>query len=132
MPTFYAVNPYQDFGIIERPRQEYDVNKRVSNLKVTLANGQILINGNPYKQFVENETDWKDIEASSDTPLPYVKALPSQVTVEIDNEIIQAAKLEVEYTISIKNNSEVDYDYRNNQRYYYYGEKNEETNKSSR
>ena len=121
LPTFYAVNPYQDFGIIERPRQEYDVNKRVSNLKVTLANGQILINGNPYKQFVENETDWKDIEASSDTPLPYVKALPSHVAAEIDNEIIQSAKLNIEYTISIKNNSELDYDYIENQNYYYYG-----------
>ena len=120
-PTFYAVSQYQDFGIIERPRQEYDVNKRVSNLKVTLANGQILINGNPYKQFVENETDWKDIEASSDTPLPYVKALPSHVAAEIDNEIIQSAKLNIEYTISIKNNSELDYDYIEDQNYYYYG-----------
>ena len=121
LPTFYAVNPYQDFGIIERPRQEYDVNKRVSNLKVTLANGQILINGNPYKQFVEGETDWKNIEASSDNPLPYVKALPSHVAAEIDNEIIQSAKLNIEYTISIKNNSELDYDYIEDQNYYYYG-----------
>ena len=121
LPTFYAVNPYQDFGIIERPRQEYDVNKRVSNLKVTLANGQILINGNPYKQFVEGETDWKNIEASSDNHLPYVKALPSHVAAEIDNEIIQSAKLNIEYTISIKNNSELDYDYIEDQNYYYYG-----------
>ena len=120
-PTFYAVSQYQDFGIIERPRQEYDVNKRVSNLKVTLANGQILINGNPYKQFVEGETDWKNIEASSDNHLPYVKALPSHVAAEIDNEIIQSAKLNIEYTISIKNNSELDYDYIEDQNYYYYG-----------
>lgn len=28
--TFYAVNPYQDFGITESARQEYEVNKRVS------------------------------------------------------------------------------------------------------
>ena len=120
-PTFYAVSQYQDFGIIERPRQEYDVNKRVSNLKVTLANGQILINGNPYKQFVENEIDWKNIEASSDNPLPYVKALPSRVAAEIDNEIMQSAKLNIEYTISIRNNSELDYDYIDDQNYYYYG-----------
>ena len=37
--TFYAVNPYQDFGIIERPRQSYTINKRISNVKVVLSNG---------------------------------------------------------------------------------------------
>ena len=120
-PTFYAVNPYQDFGIIERPRQQYDVNKRVSNLKVTLANGQILINGNPYKN-VAATSNIKDLESSSENPLPYVKAVPSLVSAEIDNEILQGAKLNIEYTISIKNNSEKDYDYIKNQDYYYYGE----------
>lgn len=117
-PTFYAVNPYQDFGLIERPRQEYVVNKRISNLKVTLANGQILINGNPYKN---NPNGIEELEEPSENPLPYVKAVPGLVTAEIDNEILQAAKLNIEYTISIKNNSELDYDYIENQDYYYYG-----------
>ena len=118
-PTFYAVNPYQDFGIIERPRQVFDVNKRVSNLKVTLANGQILINGNPYKTAVGDEYDnWEDIGKSADPALQYVKALPGSVNAEIDNEIIQAATLNIEYTISIKNDSEIDY---TEEKYYYYG-----------
>ena len=118
-PTFYSVNPYQDFGIIERPRQVFDVNKRVSNLKVTLANGQILINGNPYKTAVGDEYDnWEDIGKSADPALQYVKALPGSVNAEIDNEIIQAATLNIEYTISIKNDSEIDY---TEEKYYYYG-----------
>lgn len=102
--TLYAVNPYQDFGIIERARQDYEVNKRVSDLKITLSNGQVLINGNPYTG-----------------NLSYVKALPSGVIAEIDNEIVQKAKLEIEYTIAIKNNSEKDDDYRQNKDYYFYG-----------
>ena len=120
-PTFYAVNPNQDFGIIERPRQEYVVNKRVSNLKVTLANGQILINGNPYKN---NPNSIEELEEPSENPLPYVKAIPGLVTAEIDNEILQAAKLNIEYTISIKNNSELDYDYTKpgGDKYYYFGD----------
>lgn len=127
LDTFYAVNPYQDFGITERARQEYEVNKRISNLKITLANGQILINGNPYKQLPENSTNiddyWNNLESSSNN-LPYIKALPGQVTAEIDNEILQGARLNVEYTISLRNKSEKDYEYKENKDYYYYGKFN--------
>ena len=133
--TFYAVNPYQDFGIIERARQDYDTNKRISNLKVTLANGQILINGNPYKQLPEDVTNideyWNNLESASENPLPYVKALPGQVVAEIDNEILQGATLNVEYTISIRNKSEMDYLYKNNQDYYYYGKNGQEKNNTA-
>ena len=128
--TFYAVNPYQDFGIIERARQDYEVNKRISNLKITLANGQVLIEGNPYKQIPEDITNvneyWKNLESASDKPLPYVKALPGQVTAEIDSEILQGATLNVEYTISIRNNSEKDFKYKGNQEYYFYGKNGQE------
>lgn len=130
--TFYAVNPYQDFGIIERARQEYDTNKRISNLKITLANGQVLINGNPYKQLPENTTNieeyWKNLESASEDPLPYVKALRGQIIAEIDNEILQGATLNVEYTISIKNKAEIDYNYKDNKDYYYYGKNGKEKN----
>ncbi len=133
--TFYAVNPYQDFGIIERARQDYDTNKRISNLKITLANGQILINGNPYKQLPEDVTNideyWNNLEGASENPLPYVKALPGQVVAEIDNEILQGATLNVEYTISIRNKSEIDYIYKNNQDYYYYGKNGQEKNNTA-
>ena len=121
--TFYAVNPYQDFGIIERARQAYQINKRISHIKLTLADGQTIINGNPYQEVGDLYKDWKNIEqsATGDKALPYVKALPNHVVAEIDNEIIQGATLEVEYTISLKNDSEKDYEYKTNPNYYYYG-----------
>ena len=122
--TFYAVNPYQDFGIIERARQDYEVNKKISNLKVTLASGQVIINGNGYKQLPENtnvDEYWNNIESPSDNPLPYTKALPGQMVAELDNEILQGATINVEYTISIRNKSEKDYKYNESQDYYYYG-----------
>ena len=117
--TFYAVNPYQDFGIVERPRQVYDVNKRVTNLKVILANGQVLINGNPYKTEIGEEyAKWNEIEKAADPALQYVKALPGSVIAEIDNEIMQGTTLSLEYAISIKNDAELDY---TETEYYYYG-----------
>ena len=127
MNTFYSVNPYQDFGIIERARQDYKINKRISNVKITLANGQVLIDGNPYKQIPEDKLyeSWNQIEdsATGEASLPYVKALPSQVIVEIDDELIQGATLEVEYTVSVKNDSELDYEYNPKPDYYYFGTK---------
>ena len=44
----YGVNrehkiQYLDFGIIERPRQNYELLKKINHVKVTLSNGQVLI-----------------------------------------------------------------------------------------
>ena len=114
--TFYSVNPYQDFGITERARQDYEVNKIISNLKLVLANGQVLISGNPYLQTVTSEND-----NSGSSKLLYTKALPGEVSIEIDNEILQGAQISIEYTISIKNKSEKDYQYTEDKDYYYYG-----------
>ena len=50
VPTFYAVVPYLDFGITERPKQKINVDKTISDLTITLANGQNIIHGNPYKE----------------------------------------------------------------------------------
>ena len=110
VPTFYAVVPYLDFGITERPKQKINVDKTITNLTVTLANGQNLISGNPYE-----------------SQLSYVKALGGEngknrlVVAEIDHELVQGATVIVEYGIKITNYSEIDYDYRKNKDYYYWG-----------
>lgn len=82
-----------------------------------------MINGNPYEQTVETPTDLNDLEKplSSDKALPYTKALPSKVSIEIDNEILQGAQISIEYTITVMNRSEKDYKYKENHDYYYYG-----------
>ena len=125
--TFYSVNPYQDFGITERARQDYEVNKRISNLRVVLSNGQVLVDGNPYLQSVNLPIDldeyWNNLEKTptADKALPYTKALPGDVNVEIDNELLQGIQVSVEYTITIRNKSEKDYKYTDSHDYYYYG-----------
>lgn len=81
-----------DLGIIERPVVDLQVDKQITGLKVSLGNGQVLINGNP-------QTD----------KLPYVRGLGDFVPIEMDTEILHGATLEEEYTITIKNNSELDY-----------------------
>lgn len=100
-----------DFGIVERARQEIDINKRVSGFKVTLANGQVVAdvtideNGN-----MTGEKDHVTYMGPS--------ANNGFVKLELDNELIQGATVQVEYTIVAKNNSELDYDTKD---YYLYG-----------
>ena len=93
-----------DLGIIERPRQYLDVDKKVANLQIVLPNGNDLVNGNP-------ETD----------NLQGVRVLDNDdVYIEIDNEIIQGATLRINYAISVDNRrSEIDY---NSEDYYIYGQ----------
>lgn len=117
----FAVEDYQDqitesdyvegsrnyqikFGIVERPRQSLQVNKEISNVRITLANGQILVEGDP-----RNET------------INYV-TYPEGGTlkIEVDNEIIEGATLDLTYEITVDNRSELDYDAL---KYYRYGDR---------
>ena len=111
--TYYSVIPFMDFGITLRPKQKLDLDKTISNLAITLANGQNIIYGNPY-------TD----------RLNYVKALKNEsyrrVLAEMDNEIIEGATVKIEYEITITNYSEIDYDYRDYTGYYYWGKENDD------
>ena len=82
-----------DLGLIERPIVDLQVDKVITGLKVSLGNGQVLINGDPSKD-----------------SLPYVRTgLDDFVPIEIDTELLQNATIEEEYTIKITNNSELDY-----------------------
>lgn len=99
-----------DFGIIERPHVEFGVEKVVDNIKITLSNGQVLLDGNPY-------TD----------NLNYIKQMPGYIYAEIDNELIQGATLEIRYRLTVTNKCEIDYKetgavgYVPSQPYYFYG-----------
>ena len=110
----YRVNNV-DFGIVERARQKLDLSKRVKTIKVTLANGQVVIdatideNGN-----ITGESSHLTHMGPSETASP----ANGYVRVELDNELIQGATLEVGYEVKVENLSELDYLSEN---YYKYG-----------
>ena len=107
-----------DFGLIERPIVDLQVDKQITDLSVTLANGQVPIKGNP---------------SDPNADIPYVRTgIDDFVPIEMDTELTEGATIRQEYTISISNNSELDYpiykitsdtDVANERNYYYYGEK---------
>ncbi len=99
-----------DFGIIHRPVQAIDINKNVKSVKITSGKGdttEVALDENgKIVEEVKGVTGGKD--------LGYVK-------VEMDNDLITGSTAEVGYKISVKNNSELDYDSKD---YYLYGTPN--------
>lgn len=103
-----------DLGIVERPRQEVELTKRVSNIKLTLANGQVI---------VDAQIDEEGNVTGNHEYLvfrPDTEAVAGMARIEIDQELIQGARLEVQYTLTVGNKSEIDYDSEN---YYKFGTK---------
>lgn len=117
--------PNVDFGITERARQALDINKQVQSVKISLANGQTIVDAQ-----VEEENGKYKLVGSTIRGVTYQGASADGIPIngfvkaEIDNELLQGSTLEVTYKISVKNNSEIDY--MDNQYYLYGGEGNKE------
>lgn len=88
-----------DFGIAERPRQELDLDKHVKTLKITLANGSVLVDATINE---EGKLEGQIQGVTGGPELGFVKA-------EVDSEILQQAHVEIGYEIIATNISEYDY-----------------------
>lgn len=99
-----------DFGIIERAKQNLVLNKRIKKMKVTLANGQVIAD---LEVTIDEKGNYKITGDKKGITYMQPSATTSPqngfIRLELDNELIQGSKLEVEYEIKATNNSEVDY-----------------------
>ncbi len=107
-----------DFGIVERAKQQLDMIKRVKQFKITLANGQVLVDTtvdeNGKLQNSQNYVTYMGPSINNGySDSGFIKA-------EVDNELIEGSTLEVVYEIKLINNSEIDY---MSEEYYKYGTK---------
>lgn len=105
-----------DFGIVERAKQKLDMRKRVKAFKIILANEQVLIDATVSEDgklegVHKYLTYMGPTSANGYSDSGFIKA-------ELDNELLQGARLEVTYEIKFVNNSEVEYMSEN---YYKYG-----------
>lgn len=107
-----------DFGIVERARQELNLNKRVSGYKITLANGQVLVNTKVNEDGSLSETNPYTIWLAPQIDENGKLISNGLIKTEMDNEIIEGATLEIEYTMKVENVGELDY---TTWDYYYYG-----------
>ena len=112
-----------DFGVIERPRQSIDVTKRAKSMKMTLANGQVIADAKIVEKDGKLQLEQQVKGVIYTEPSDKNNPKNGQIKAEIDNELIQGSKVEIEYEIKVQNNSEIDYD---SEKYYCYGEKDVE------
>ena len=105
-----------DFGIAKRAKQELTLYKEVKSAKIILANGSTLAT-------IERDSEGNMISNSPYVAyMPKLEGMPGQVKFEVDNEILEGAKLELEYSLKIKNTSEIDYNSNDtNVNFYMYG-----------
>ncbi len=109
--------PNIDFGIIERPRQNIELDKRVSSIRFTLSNGEIISEVDINEDGTHKGNDAGFIYLS-----PSPESVNGMVKLEIDQELLEGSSLMVEYEFKAKNISEIDYEDWN---YYVYGKPSE-------
>lgn len=102
-----------DFGIVERARQILELNKRIKEATVTLTNSTVLIDAEINKDgTIKNSVKYA-------TYMPESPGAGALLKLEIDQEIIEGANLDIIYDFEIVNKSEIDYTDKN---FYLYGE----------
>ncbi len=95
-----------DFGIVERARQDLGLTKRVKTMKVTLANGQVI---SDFEIGEDGRLQGQKDHITYMKPSNNTEPANGFVKLELDNELIQGAIVEVGYEIKATNNSELDY-----------------------
>lgn len=101
-----------DFGITERSKQVLELEKNIKAVKVTLANGNILINARL------NENGELEDYTKYVTVIPKSPAANGQINIQVDEELLQSATVEIEYGLEVINISELDYQ---TEEFYKYG-----------
>ncbi len=87
-----------DFGIVERPKSELTIDQDIKHIKVTLADGRVLFDtetGTDNLQWI-NKGDMNKYDKNE------------LINIIIDEELINGATLEIEYYLTVTNNSEQD------------------------
>ena len=97
------------FGIIEQPKQSLEIEKLITNLRLTNAQNNVIFNGNPETAQIVGVTD---LDGKSNEGSSYVR-------VELAEDSIYGSDIEITYQVKITNTSDLNY---YNEDYYLYGQ----------
>ena len=92
--------PGFNLGLIEAPKQDAEISKKLVNISLVNEGGNVVFNGNPANTQMPHVTD---LSANKD------KNGATFVRTEIENELIQGATLTLTYAITVTNTSDVNY-----------------------
>lgn len=126
-----------DFGLVERPKAQLELGKKVTNVKVTLANGSTLFDavkgtkdlawtpGTEYALNKQNSIKTGNIYKEHYSYRPTITD-NGLITVTMDDELMHGATIQISYELTVTNVGEVDY---TGQNFYYKGTGATEANK---
>ena len=101
-----------DFGIVDRAKQSLTLSKVVSNVRLTLGNGNTIVDGNPAEikknDFLQYLPGYKDLFGGTE----------DNAKIVLDPTLMQSATIEIKYNFVVTNKSEADYA---TEAYYKYG-----------
>lgn len=107
-----------DLGLVERPRAQLKLTKELSNIKISLANGNIIFNSNQavnnlvYMKHNQHKVtyDGRDKKLLDRvTPSTNSETHAELIQAYMDEELIAGANIEATYRITVENVGEVDY-----------------------
>ncbi len=84
-----------DFGLEERPKSNMELSKDIVGIKLTLANGETIIDT---ENGIKKNVNW----------VKNTDARQGKIHIYMDQEIMQGANIEIKYRITATNHSEVD------------------------
>ncbi len=94
-----------NFGIIRRPIQKIDIEKRISNIKVIYSSGEVIINADIDRNGnLSGETNYITYMNA-----PHADPKYGVVKIEMDNEVLENTTVKITYDYIFKNQSEKDY-----------------------
>ena len=83
-----------NFGIIEMPKTKLTIDKKIVYVKITLSNGQVIVEWDPSNNMKKDVKYLKDMNGDG-----------TNVVVELDNQYIYGSELEIKYALTVKNES---------------------------
>ena len=107
-----------DLGLEERPIAQVKLNKEVSNLKITLANNEVLFDATksqknlyfaPHKGHEVKYGGVKNLRLESVQVSSNTTDKPELIQTYMDDELMEGATLQVSYVVKAENVGEVDY-----------------------
>ena len=84
-----------DLGLEERPKNNINIINEIENIKITLANGYVLINT---EEGLNKNVMWT----------PTIGKMQGKVHIYMDEEMMMGTEVEITYRMTIKNEGEVD------------------------
>lgn len=114
--TYHITN--LNLGLEERPKAELSINKEVTNVRLTLADGSTLFDATQratnvlWRDHKPYEFKYENNKLTSENPIQKIRDYDAQyglIQLNMDEELMHGATIKISYKVTVSNKGEVDY-----------------------